>query len=67
MLDLTNFFVILCELSLQVISDKRLVKHLQKEVARLEAKIRSPEPSSASCLKSLFMEKELKIQETSPL
>ncbi|XVE97836.1 hypothetical protein REPUB_Repub03eG0053000 [Reevesia pubescens] len=46
-----------------VISDKRLVKHLQKELARLEAELRSPEPSSASCLKSLLMEKELKIQE----
>ncbi|OMO67118.1 hypothetical protein CCACVL1_20780 [Corchorus capsularis] len=46
-----------------VISDKRLLKHLQKEVARLEAELRSPEPSSASCLKSLLMEKELKIQE----
>ncbi|XWS70127.1 hypothetical protein CRYUN_Cryun03dG0022500 [Craigia yunnanensis] len=46
-----------------VISDKRLVKHLKKEVARLEAKLQSPEPSSASCLKSLLMEKELKIQE----
>ncbi|KAK6248837.1 hypothetical protein QUC31_020402 [Theobroma cacao] len=46
-----------------VIADKRLVKHLQKEVARLEAELRSPEPSSASCLKSLLMEKELKIQE----
>ncbi|XVF48833.1 hypothetical protein PTKIN_Ptkin03bG0220100 [Pterospermum kingtungense] len=46
-----------------VISDKRLVKHLQKEVARLEAKLQSPDPSSDSCLKSLLMEKELKIQE----
>ncbi|KAB2049928.1 hypothetical protein ES319_A13G210300v1 [Gossypium barbadense] len=46
-----------------IISDKRLVKHLQKEVARLEAKLRSPEPTSASCLQSLLMEKELKIQE----
>ena len=62
-LGLTNFFIILCELSLQIISDKRLVKHLQKEVARLEAELQSPEPSSASCLKSLLMEKELKIQE----
>ncbi|MBA0699922.1 hypothetical protein Goari_001517, partial [Gossypium aridum] len=46
-----------------IISDKRLVKHLQKEVARLEAKLRTPEPTSASCLQSLLMEKELKIQE----
>ncbi|XVF35194.1 hypothetical protein REPUB_Repub18cG0124300 [Reevesia pubescens] len=46
-----------------VIADKRLVKHLQKEVARLEAELRNPEPSSDSCLKSLLMEKELKIEE----
>ncbi|GKV03764.1 hypothetical protein SLEP1_g16013 [Rubroshorea leprosula] len=46
-----------------VISDKRLVKHLQKEVARLEAELRSPEPSSSVGLKSLLMEKELKIQQ----
>ncbi|KAJ9183689.1 hypothetical protein P3X46_007512 [Hevea brasiliensis] len=45
-----------------VVSDKNLVKHLQKEVARLEAELRSPEPS-ASCLKTLLMEKNLKIEE----
>ncbi|KAL5850753.1 hypothetical protein ACOSQ3_008804 [Xanthoceras sorbifolium] len=43
-----------------VVSDKRLVKHLQKEVARLEAELRSPDPS---CLRSLLEEKELKIQQ----
>ncbi|KAE8677131.1 Kinesin-like protein NACK1 [Hibiscus syriacus] len=46
-----------------IVSGKRLVKHLQKEVARLEAKLRTPESTSASCLHSLLMEKELKIQE----
>ncbi|KAK3213324.1 hypothetical protein Dsin_018030 [Dipteronia sinensis] len=43
-----------------VVSDKRLVKHLQKEVARLEAVLRSPDPS---CLRSLLEEKESKIQQ----
>ncbi|GAV70969.1 Kinesin domain-containing protein/DUF3490 domain-containing protein [Cephalotus follicularis] len=46
-----------------VVSDKTLVKLLQKEVARLEAELQSPEPSSSSCLRSLLMEKELKIQQ----
>ncbi|KAG2717810.1 hypothetical protein I3760_03G192400 [Carya illinoinensis] len=46
-----------------VVSDKTLVKHLQKEVARLEAELRSPEPSSSSCLRSLLVEKDLKIQQ----
>ncbi|KAJ4708699.1 Kinesin-like protein [Melia azedarach] len=45
-----------------VVSEKRLVKHLQKEVARLEAQLQSPDPSS-SCFSSLLMEKELKIQQ----
>ncbi|KAJ4708834.1 Kinesin-like protein [Melia azedarach] len=45
-----------------VVSEKRLVKHLQKEVARLEAELQSPDPSS-SCVRSLLMEKELKIQQ----
>ncbi|XP_015572973.1 kinesin-like protein NACK2 isoform X2 [Ricinus communis] len=45
-----------------VVADKSLVKHLQKEVARLEAELRSPEPSS-SCLKSILMEKDLKIEQ----
>ncbi|KAE8676118.1 hypothetical protein F3Y22_tig00111633pilonHSYRG00117 [Hibiscus syriacus] len=42
-------------------SDKTVVKHLQKEVARLEAKLRTPKSTSASCLQSLLMEKEMKI------
>ncbi|KAI8553262.1 hypothetical protein RHMOL_Rhmol05G0002000 [Rhododendron molle] len=46
-----------------VVADKKLVKHLQKEVARLEAELRSPEPSSSSCVKTLLMEKDLKIQQ----
>ncbi|GLJ13875.1 hypothetical protein SUGI_0221700 [Cryptomeria japonica] len=50
-----------------VISDKDLVKQLQKEVARLEAarleaELRTPEPITAACSESLLMEKELKIQ-----
>ncbi|XP_059634670.1 kinesin-like protein NACK2 [Cornus florida] len=45
-----------------VVADKQLVKHLQKEVARLEAELQSPEPSSSSCLRTLLMEKNLKIQ-----
>ncbi|KAK9101606.1 hypothetical protein Scep_025036 [Stephania cephalantha] len=44
-----------------IVAEKQLVKHLQKEVARLEAELRSPEPSSP-CLKSLLMEKNLKIR-----
>lgn len=47
----------------QVVADKQLVKHLQKEVARLEAELRSPEPASSMCLRSLLMEKDLKIQQ----
>ncbi|KAK3013608.1 hypothetical protein RJ639_009311 [Escallonia herrerae] len=46
-----------------VVADKQLVKHLQNEVARLEAELRSPEPSSSLCLRSLLMEKEQKIQQ----
>jgi hypothetical protein len=48
---------------LQVIAEKQLVKHLQKEVARLEAELRSPEPSGSLSLSSLLVEKELKIQQ----
>ncbi|XP_020099000.1 kinesin-like protein KIN-7A [Ananas comosus] len=43
-----------------VVSDKQLVKHLQKEVARLEAELRTPE--SSSCSETLLMEKEMKIK-----
>lgn len=40
----------------QVVPDKQLVKHLQKEVARLEAELRTPDPSN---------EKDWKIQQVS--
>uniref|UniRef100_A0A6V7QU12 Kinesin-like protein n=1 Tax=Ananas comosus var. bracteatus TaxID=296719 RepID=A0A6V7QU12_ANACO len=43
-----------------VVSDKQLVKHLQKEVARLEAELRTPEPST--CSEAILMEKEMKIK-----
>ncbi|KAL0344988.1 UNVERIFIED_CONTAM: Kinesin-like protein NACK2 [Sesamum radiatum] len=46
-----------------VVEKKQLVKQLQEEVARLEAELRSPEPSDSSCLRSLLREKELKIQQ----
>jgi centromeric protein E len=35
-------------LSIQVVSDKQLVKHLQTEVARLEAELRTPDRTSSS-------------------
>lgn len=55
-----------------MVSDKQLVKQLQKEVARLEAELRTPEPSKISCSEELLMEKELQIkkvynQNVSPL
>ncbi|KAK4436923.1 Kinesin-like protein NACK1 [Sesamum alatum] len=42
-----------------VISDKQLVKHLQKEVARLEAELRTPDPSNEKDFKILQMEREM--------
>ncbi|XP_022736841.1 kinesin-like protein NACK1 [Durio zibethinus] len=42
-----------------VVSDKQLVKHLQKEVARLEAELRTPDPSSEKDLKIQQMEMEI--------
>lgn len=45
-----------------VISEKELVKHLQKEVARLEAELQTPESTTAVCSESLLMEKELQIK-----
>lgn len=39
-----------------------MVKHLQQEVTRLEAELRSPEPASSSALKALLIEKNAKIQ-----
>ncbi|KAL2338826.1 hypothetical protein Fmac_013272 [Flemingia macrophylla] len=46
-----------------VVSDKTLVRKLQKEVARLEGELRGPDLSSRSSLRSLLAEKELKIQQ----
>ncbi|CAH9077083.1 unnamed protein product [Cuscuta europaea] len=46
-----------------VVSEKQLVKKLQKEVARLEAELRTPETNAAPCLRSLLVEKEIKIQQ----
>lgn len=43
-----------------VMSDKALVKHLQREVARLESELRVPH--SYSKLESLLREKEAQIQ-----
>ncbi|KAK9705739.1 hypothetical protein RND81_07G078300 [Saponaria officinalis] len=45
-----------------VVSDQQLVKHLQQEVARLEAELRSPEPAPSSSLRALLVEKNMKIQ-----
>ncbi|PIM97646.1 Kinesin-like protein [Handroanthus impetiginosus] len=42
-----------------VISEKQLVKHLQKEVARLEAELRTPDPSNEKDTKILQMEREM--------
>ncbi|CAN4110052.1 unnamed protein product [Withania somnifera] len=46
-----------------VVAEKQLLKHLQKEVSRLEAELRSPVSSSSPCLRSLLIEKEQKIQQ----
>jgi hypothetical protein len=44
-------------------SDKALVKHLQKEVARLESELRSPDLASSTCdYTSLLRQKDLQIQ-----
>ncbi|KAJ6766000.1 CENTROMERE PROTEIN E [Salix purpurea] len=46
-----------------VMSDKALVKHLQKEVARLESELRSPTPASSTCdYVSLLRKRDLQIQ-----
>ncbi|XP_038724431.1 kinesin-like protein NACK1 [Tripterygium wilfordii] len=42
-----------------VVSDKQLVKHLQKEVARLEAELRTPDPSKEKDLQIQQMEMEI--------
>ncbi|XP_078445883.1 ATP binding microtubule motor family protein [Wolffia australiana] len=43
-----------------LVSDKQLVKHLQKEVARLEAELRTPEPTKTT--DAMLREKELQIK-----
>ncbi|XP_027168177.1 kinesin-like protein NACK1 [Coffea eugenioides] len=42
-----------------VVSEKQLVKHLQKEVARLEAELRTPDPSNEKDFKIRQMEMEM--------
>ncbi|OIW03624.1 hypothetical protein TanjilG_22281 [Lupinus angustifolius] len=42
-----------------VVSEKQLVKHLQKEVARLEAELRTPDPSKEKDWKIQQMEMEI--------
>ncbi|XAR67539.1 Plus-end-directed kinesin ATPase [Bertholletia excelsa] len=42
-----------------VVSEKQLVKHLQKEVARLEAELRTPDPSNEKDRKIQQMEMEI--------
>ncbi|KAH6797975.1 ATP binding microtubule motor family protein [Perilla frutescens var. hirtella] len=46
-----------------VVEKKQIVKQLQEEVARLEAELRSPEPSASSSFRSLLREKDLKIKQ----
>ncbi|CAI0448131.1 unnamed protein product [Linum tenue] len=43
-----------------IISDKKLVKHLQQEVARLAAELQTPETSSVAQLKNSLLENELR-------
>lgn len=45
-----------------VMSDKALVKHLQKELARLEGELRTPAPSSTSDYAALLRKKDLQIE-----
>ncbi|GLU02823.1 hypothetical protein SLE2022_200580 [Rubroshorea leprosula] len=46
-----------------VMSDKALVKHLQKELARLESELRSPAPVSSNCdYAALLRKKDVQIQ-----
>jgi centromeric protein E len=46
-----------------VVSDKVLVKQLQKEVARLEAELRVPESNEACSSDALLHAKDLQIQQ----
>ncbi|KAK9667248.1 hypothetical protein RND81_14G242900 [Saponaria officinalis] len=46
-----------------VMSDKALVKHLQKELARLESELRTPAPTSSSCnCSAIIRKKDLQIE-----
>lgn len=46
-----------------VMSDKALVKHLQKELARLESELRTPGPPSSACdYVALLKKKDLQIE-----
>jgi len=46
-----------------VMSDKALVKHLQKELARLESELKSPAPISSSCnCSTTIRKKDLQIE-----
>lgn len=46
-----------------VMSDKALVKHLQRELAKLESELRSPgQPSVASDATALLTEKDLEVE-----
>ncbi|KAK6946340.1 Kinesin motor domain [Dillenia turbinata] len=45
-----------------VMSDKALVKHLQKELARLESELRAPAPTSNSEYTALLRKKDLQIE-----
>ena len=50
-----------------VMSDKALVKHLQKELARLESELRSPAPpTSTSDYSALLRKKDLQIEKVMP-
>lgn len=51
-----------------VLSDKALVKHLQKELARLESELRSPVPASSTCdYAALLRKKDLQIEKVMAL
>ena len=46
-----------------VMSDKALVKHLQKEVARLESELKTPGPVTSNCdYATLLRKKDLQIE-----
>lgn len=59
--EITSMYKLINSCSIQVVSDKQLVKHLQTEVARLEAELRTPDRSSSSDI--LIMEKDRKIRQ----